>query len=384
MNMITPTVGTNDGQILTVPVELGSRAYDILIGSGLLAQAGSLIRPLLKAEQRRLITITDENVARLHLAPYRAGLAAAGLDSHDIILPPGEQTKSFPYLEQVLEEALALGIERSTVLVALGGGVIGDLAGFAAALALRGIDYVQIPTTLLSQVDSSVGGKTAIDSQNGKNLIGAFHQPKLVLADTGVLRTLPARQVLAGYAEVVKYGLIRDAGFFAWCEANAAKLVAGDDAAMAEAVRASCAHKAAVVKADEFETTGERALLNLGHTFGHALEAELHFADTLLHGEAVAIGMVMAFDLSVAMGLCPPEEAARTRAHLAAAGLPVDLSATGRDWTVETLIGHMHKDKKVEAGRIRFVLVRGIGQAFQARQVPLEAVRAVLHAAGAH
>jgi 3-dehydroquinate synthase len=379
MTMLSPATRP----ALTVPVELGARRYDILIGDDVLGRAGSLIKALLPQGGARVITVTDETVAGLHLSAYRAALAAAGLESYDIILPPGEQTKSFPFLEQVLERALAQGIERSTVLVALGGGVIGDLAGFAAALALRGIDYVQIPTTLLSQVDSSVGGKTAIDSQYGKNLIGAFHQPRLVLADTATLRTLPRRQILAGYAEVVKYGLIRDPAFYDWCEANAAALVDGDNTAMAEAVRASCAHKAEIVKADEFETTGARALLNLGHTFGHALEAELHFADTLLHGEAVAIGMVMAFDLSVRLGLCPPEHAARMRRHLAVVGLPVDLSGTGRVWNADTLIGHMHKDKKVEAGRIRFVLVRGIGQAFLSREAPLDLVGAVLRAAGA-
>ncbi|MBM3566723.1 MAG: 3-dehydroquinate synthase, partial [Alphaproteobacteria bacterium] len=320
-------------------VGLGERAYDIVIGEDLIARAGDHVRPLLTLP--RTVVVTDENVARLHLDALRRSLEGAGIASETVILPPGEKTKGFAHLEILTERILALGIERSSTLIALGGGVIGDITGFAAAVLLRGIDFIQIPTTLLAQVDSSVGGKTGIDTRHGKNLVGAFHQPRLVLADIGVLDTLPKREILAGYAETAKYGLINDPALFAWLEANGAGVVSGDRAARRHAVRISYAAKAAIVAADETEKN-VRALLNLGHTFGHALEAETGYGEALLHGEAVAIGMVMAFDFSVRLGLCPPADAERARRHLAAVGLPVDIRALRRnDWSAERLIGHM-------------------------------------------
>ncbi|MBM3950307.1 MAG: 3-dehydroquinate synthase [Rhodospirillales bacterium] len=352
-------------------VGLGARAYDIVIGEGLIADAGRHLRPLLKLPQ--VVIVTDTNVAAKHLDPFRAGLERAGIASEPIILPPGESTKSFCELENLSENILALGIERSTVLVALGGGVIGDLTGFAAAILLRGIDFVQVPTTLLAQVDSAVGGKTGINTRQGKNLVGSFHQPRLVLADMGVLDTLPPRELLAGYAEIVKYGLINDAGFFAWLEANGRALIAGDRALRRHAVRVSCAAKAAIVAADEREK-GERALLNLGHTFGHALEAETGFGPALIHGEAVAVGLALAFDFSARLGLCPAEDAAHVRRHLDEVGLPAALDRLGdygrKDgWTAARLMAHMGRDKKVAGGKLTFILARGIGRAFVSHDV---------------
>lgn len=360
-----------------VPVALADRSYDILIGPGLIADAGRQITERLPG--RPLLVLTDSNVAARHLAPLLASLAASGARvAEPIIVPAGEATKEMGRLGAVMDELLARGIERRTVLVALGGGVVGDLGGFAAAIALRGLDFVQIPTTLLAQVDSSVGGKTGINSRHGKNLIGAFHQPRLVLADTDSLNTLPRREVLAGYAEVVKYGLIDDPDFFAWLEANGAALVAGDTALRTEAIRVSCAAKAAIVAQDEKES-GLRELLNLGHTFGHALEAEAGYGDALLHGESVAIGMVMAFDLSVRMGLCPADDAARVRAHLGAVGLPVSAAHLGNGtWNADRLVAHMAKDKKIKEGRVTFILARGIGQAFRCADVVLDDVKAVM------
>jgi 3-dehydroquinate synthase len=281
------------------------------------------------------------------------------------------------------ERLLELKVERSSTLIALGGGVIGDVTGFAAAVLLRGIDCVQIPTTLLAQVDSSVGGKTGINTRRGKNLVGSFHQPRLVLADTGVLSTLPRRQLLAGYAEIVKYGLIGDPDFFAWLEGHGSAVIDGDPAARRHAVKASCAAKAAIVAADERER-GTRALLNLGHTFAHALEAEVGYGDELLHGEAVSIGIVMAFELSARLNLCPWEDAARARRHLAAMGLPTGLDTeNGRFWNTTNLVEHMSRDKKVKGGRISFVLARGIGQAFLSDDVAAAEVEALLTAAAA-
>jgi 3-dehydroquinate synthase len=357
-------------------VALGERGYDIAIGRGLLAEAAAYLRPLLK--QPRVVIVTDETVARLHLPVLARALDADGIDHSDIVLPPGEQTKSFAHLERLLDRLLAERPERSTLLLALGGGVIGDLAGFAASILLRGVDFVQIPTTLLAQVDSAVGGKTGIDTSWGKNLIGSFHQPRLVLADTGTLDTLPRRDLLAGYAEVAKYGLIGDAAFFAWLEEHGPAVIEGDEAARRRAVRTSCAGKAAIVAADERES-GARALLNLGHTFGHALEAECGYGADLLHGEAVAIGMVMAFDLSAQLGLCPAEDAARVERHLAAMGLPTSPAAIGgRVWDADRLIGHMRHDKKVSGGRLNFILARGIGRAFIAKDVDVAQVKALL------
>jgi len=360
-------------------VELGARSYDIVIGTRLLAEAGGLIAPVVR--QKRTIIVTDENVAKLHLDTLRTGLDQGGIAHQTIVLPPGEHTKDFPHFGKLAEDILALGIERGTPLIALGGGVIGDLTGFTAATLLRGIDYVQIPTTLLAQVDSSVGGKTAIDSQHGKNLVGAFHQPVLVLADIDTLATLPRRELLAGYAEVVKYGLIRDRQFYEWLESAGPKLVAGDADARREAVLKSCAAKAAVVAVDERET-GERQLLNFGHTFGHALEAETGFGDALLHGEAVALGMRLAFDLSAELGLCPKDAPARVRRHYAAVGLPIELSqiANAKGFKPEDLLRHMGKDKKVRDGRITLILARDIGDAFISRDVERDRLLAFLAA----
>ncbi len=363
----------------SLSVALGERSYDILIGTTVLAEAGRLMRPVLKSD--RVIVITDSNLADLHLARLQRALDDAGLSHDSVVVPPGDGSKSLDRLGRLIGELLDRKVERSTTLVALGGGVIGDLAGFAAAVTLRGLDFVQIPTSLLAQVDSSVGGKTGINAPQGKNLIGAFHQPRMVLADTSILTTLPRREMLAGYAEVVKYGLIRDPGFFRWLEAHGADLVEGNRAALEHAVLESCRAKAAVVAADEREN-GLRALLNLGHTFGHALEAETGYGDELLHGEAVAVGLVMAFDLSVQRGRCAPEDADRVRRHLAAVGLPTGFADLApRHWDVERLIDHMSRDKKVSAGRITFVLLRGIGEAYLDAAVDLDDVRALLTSA---
>jgi len=362
-------------------VELGARGYDILVGGDLLAQAGRHMAPVLR--QPRTIIVTDRNVAALYLATLERALGDAGIAYEAVVLPPGEQTKSFEHLARLIDRLLELGVERRTTLVALGGGVIGDLTGFAAAIVLRGIEFVQVPTTLLAQVDSSVGGKTGIDTARGKNLVGSFHQPRLVLADMDVLTTLPRRELLAGYAELAKYGLIDRPEFFAWLEGHGAGVIECDPAALRHAVLTGCAAKAAIVAADEREA-GARALLNLGHTFAHALEAETGFGDELRHGEAVAIGMVMAFDLSAGLGLCPTEDAARVRRHLAALGLPTGLdSVQGRVWDARRLIAHMHRDKKVRDGRVAFVLARGIGRAFVTDQVDLAAVETLLTDAAA-
>jgi 3-dehydroquinate synthase len=360
-------------------VDLGKRSYEILIGRGLIADAGKLMAPLLK--QKRVVAVTDSNVARHHLESLERSVRAAGIAIDSLVLEAGEQTKSFAGLENLLNQLLELGIERRTTLVALGGGVIGDLTGFAAAVALRGIDFVQIPTTLLAQVDSSVGGKTGIDTPQGKNLVGAFYQPRLVLADTAALDTLPRRQMLAGYAEVAKYGLINDPTFFTWLESNGVDVIERADASLRHAVLESCRNKARVVAADEREQDA-RALLNLGHTFGHALEAECGYSDELLHGEAVAIGMVMAFDLSARLGLCSLEDAARVQRHLASLGLPTAPSwIDGREWSAERLIRHMGRDKKVQDGRIAFVLAKGIGQAFFPAHAEVDEISALLETA---
>jgi len=364
----------------TVRVDLGTRSYDILVGDGILAQAGARIADITRG--RAPIVVTDDHVAQHHLPALERTLRDAGLDAGTpIILPAGEKTKDFAHLERLMDAVLGRGIERSAVLIALGGGVIGDITGFAAAIALRGIDFIQVPTTLLSQVDSSVGGKTGINTRHGKNLVGAFHQPRLVVADTATLDTLPKREVLAGYAEVAKYGLIRLPDFWDWLEANGARVVEGDSAARRHAVKVSCEAKAAIVGVDERES-GDRALLNLGHTFGHALEAATGYGSRLLHGEAVAIGMVLAFDLSVRLGLCPGQDAVRARRHLEAVGLPTKpTDVPGVEWDVDELIAAMAKDKKVKDGRITFVLARGIGQAFTQRDVDPEAVRALMEEA---
>ena len=362
----------------TLRVELGERSYDIHIGSGLIARAGEFIKPVLR--QPRVVVVSDRNVAPIYMSTLLRSLKRAGIRADKIVLPAGEQTKDFKYLQRLLDKLLALKIERRTALVALGGGVIGDLVGFAAAIALRGIDFIQVPTTLLSQVDSSVGGKTAIDTRHGKNLVGAFHQPRLVLADIDALDTLPLREIHAGYAEIAKYGLINDPDLWSWLEGGAGKqLIEGDKAIRARAVYESCANKARVVAGDERETEGQRALLNLGHTFGHALEAETGFGGLLLHGEAVAIGCVMAFALSARLGLCPQADAERVRKHYASLGLRTDPSQIALNhWNSETLIRHMGSDKKVEDGAITFILARGVGQAFVARNTAISEVRAIL------
>ena len=360
-------------------VALDRRSYDIVIGSGLIDHAGALIRPVLRAPSA--IIVTDANVARLHLPRLAAGLASGGVAAQSIVLPAGEATKDFTHFAALCQDILARGIERSTALVALGGGVVGDITGFAAATLLRGIDYVQVPTTLLAQVDSSVGGKTAIDTPQGKNLVGAFHQPVMVLADIDMLQTLPRRELLSGYAEVVKYGLIRDRQFYEWLEAHGAALLAGDAALRQETVWRSCAAKAAVVAADERES-GLRALLNFGHTFGHALEAATGFGAALLHGEAVAIGMQLAFELSVERKLCRPEVAARVRRHLTAMGLATEIAPMGGGaLSAPTLLAHMRKDKKVKGGRVTLILARDIGDAFVTGEVAPAELEAFLTAA---
>jgi len=364
----------------TVTVGLGPRAYEIRIGPGLIAAAGAHVGALLP--RPFTVVVTDATVAGLHLEPLRQGLAAAGIASEAIVLPPGEATKSMARLTEVVERLLELKVERDDLIVALGGGVIGDLAGFAAAVTRRGIDFVQVPTTLLAQVDSSVGGKTGVNAPQGKNLIGAFHQPKLVLADIDVLETLPRRDFLAGYGEVVKYGALGDAAFFGWLERNGPAMLAGDPeiarAARAHAVQRCCQMKAEIVAADEREH-GERALLNLGHTFGHALEAATGYSDRLLHGEGVAIGMALAFEVSARAGLCPQEDPSRLRAHLAAMGMKKDLADIPGDLPgVDGLMALMAQDKKVRQGRLTFILARGIGETFVTREADLDVVRGVL------
>nr|WP_268238099.1 3-dehydroquinate synthase [Neoroseomonas lacus] len=366
-----------------LPVGLGDRAYDVVIGPGLLARAGGLIAPVLPA--RRVVVVSDASVAAIHLPALRAGLEVAGFHVlAEIAVPPGEGSKAFERLQDVLEQMLGAGLDRRTAVVALGGGVVGDLAGFAAAVAMRGVPFVQVPTTLLAQVDSSVGGKTGVNLRAGKNLAGAFHQPRIVLADTDTLATLPARELRAGYAEVAKHGLLQGP-LWDWCETHGAAAVAGDIGALTHAVLESCRLKAAVVAADEREESveGGRALLNLGHTFGHALEAEAGFDGTLLHGEAVAIGLGLAASISARLGHCSQEWPSRVIAHLTACGLPARIGDLDRRFTVEALMGRMAKDKKNRDGRMRFVLLRGPGDVFTSADVPAEAVTALLWDEGA-
>jgi shikimate kinase / 3-dehydroquinate synthase len=363
-------------------IALSGGSYDVVIGDGLLARAGAYLAPVLP--QKRAVIVTDETVAALHLPTLRAGLAEAAIATSEIVVPPGEASKNLETFAGVVDGLLAAGVERRTAVIALGGGVIGDLAGFAAAATLRGLPFVQMPTTLLSQVDSSVGGKTGINTARGKNLIGAFHQPRIVLADTATLATLPPRELRAGYAETVKAGLIGDAAFFAWCEAHGAEVVGGEREAQAEAIRRACAFKASVVGDDEREEklSDGRALLNLGHTFGHALEAEYGYGGGILHGEAVAIGIGLAFRLSTRLGLCPRDDSERVVAHMAAIGLPSELGMLNRRFSAAALLNHMRRDKKVQDGALKFVLARGIGQAFTATDVPVDAVSDLLRDAG--
>ncbi|WP_299884605.1 3-dehydroquinate synthase [uncultured Ruegeria sp.] len=360
----------------TVNVELGERSYNVEIGPDLLAQSGARISPLL--QRPKVAVVTDENVAALHLDALREGLNAAGVEMSALALPAGEATKSWPHFERTVEWLLAEKVERRDVVVALGGGVIGDLVGFAAAVLRRGVRFVQIPTSLLAQVDSSVGGKTGINAPQGKNLIGAFHQPSLVLADTSVLGTMTERDFLSGYGEVVKYGLLGDADFFEWLEANGSAVSSGDMASRVRAVTRSVQMKADIVARDETEQ-GDRALLNLGHTFCHALEAATGYSDRLLHGEGVAIGCALAFELSSRLGLCSQEDPSRVRAHLRAMGMKTDLTdIPGELPGAAPLVELMAQDKKVVDGQLRFILARGIGQAFVTADVPREAVFSVL------
>jgi 3-dehydroquinate synthase len=362
-----------------VPVSLGPRSYDIVIGRGVVSTLGTRIaalRPGAKA-----FIVTDENVAHHAMPAAEASLKRAGVAAARLIVAPGEASKSYPVLERLCEAILDAQIERADLVIAFGGGVIGDLAGFAAAVVRRGLDYVHVPTTLLAQVDSSVGGKTAIDSRHGKNLIGAFHQPILVIADTALLDTLPRREFRAGYAELVKYGLLGDAGFFGWLEAHWRDIFAAEvsgNSAREHALAVACRGKAGIVARDERET-GERALLNLGHTFGHALEAACGFSDRLLHGEAIAIGMVLAFEFSARRGLVPAPEAERVKRHLAEVGLPTEPSAIpGPLPAVERIMELIAQDKKVRRGMLTLILVRAIGSAFIETGVGEREIRAFL------
>jgi 3-dehydroquinate synthase len=362
------------GEPIIVNVALGARSYDIVIGRGVIGSLGERIKALRPGA--RVAIVSDETVARHCLAAAQqalSGIAAAA----PVVVPPGEGSKSFPVFERVCEALIESRIERGDLVLALGGGVVGDLAGFVAAVVRRGLDYVQVPTTLLSQVDSSVGGKTAIDSRHGKNLVGAFHQPVLVVADTALLDTLSAREFRAGYAEVAKYGLISDAAFFAWLESNWREIFSGGPA-REHAVAVSCRAKALTVARDERET-GERALLNLGHTFGHAFEAAAGFSDRLLHGEAISLGMVCAFDFSVRRGLAPSADAERVRQHLAAVGLPTHLSeVAGGLPGVDRLMDLISQDKKVKRGKLTFILSRGVGGAFIAPDVEAAEVQSFI------
>jgi 3-dehydroquinate synthase len=364
----------------TIRVDLAGRSYDIAIGPGLIDRAGELSRPLLAAP--KVTIVSDQTVAPLYGARLAASFEKAGVRADSVTVPAGESSKEFGAFGRLMNDLLDRRPDRKTTLVALGGGVVGDLTGFAAAVLLRGVDFIQVPTTLLAQVDSSVGGKTGINTRHGKNLVGAFYQPRLVLADTDVLDTLPRRELLAGYAEVAKYGLIDEPDFFAWCEKNGAAVLAGDASQRTYAIEQSCLAKARIVAADEREITDLRALLNLGHTFAHALEAETGFGSDLLHGEAVGTGMAMAFDLSARLGLCPAADAERVRRHLGAVGLPVRLRSIGGDnrrrWDSARLIEHMRGDKKAEGGKLTFILARGIGRAFVTRDVDEAALRGLL------
>lgn len=362
-----------------VPVNLGHRSYDIIIGQNILKDSGTLLKDTIPSD--RVIIITDAIVAPLYLEPLTQSLKRADIKATPFIIPAGEASKSFAQYEQLAEDILKLKITRKDTLIALGGGVIGDLTGFLASTLLRGIPFVQIPTTLLAQVDSSVGGKTGINTKYGKNLVGAFYQPLKVLIDVDVLTTLPKRELLAGYAEVVKYGLIDQPEFFGWLQENGTKIISGDQTAQIHAIATSCRAKATVVAEDEKEQ-GRRALLNLGHTFGHALEAECGYDGRLLHGEAVATGMVLAFQLSVKMGLCPADTVEPITDHLKAVGLATNIKAVSRatdvTFTAQQLTDHMGRDKKNEGQDIVFILAEGIGQAVKAKCRDLDQLHQVL------
>jgi 3-dehydroquinate synthase len=367
--------------MIEVPVALNDRSYGVAIGPGVLGEAAARLSALTRA--RRVAVVTDETVAGLHLDRLAAGLP--GFELVPILVPAGEGSKGFATLERIVDRLLALEVTRGDVVIALGGGVVGDLTGFAAAIVKRGMGFVQVPTTLLAMVDSSVGGKTGINMAAGKNLVGAFHQPLAVWADLDCLATLPAREMKAGYAEIVKYGLIADPAFYEWCEANAARLLAKDAQPLAHAVAQSCRAKAAIVAADERETNDIRALLNLGHTFGHALEAETGFSDRLLHGEAVGIGMAQALRFSAARGLMGMDDADRFTRHLLSIGMMAWPRQAGiAADAAPRLVAHMRQDKKRTSDGLPFILARGIGDSFLAKDVPLSAVRDFLHADLAH
>ncbi|MHB8529774.1 MAG: 3-dehydroquinate synthase [Caulobacteraceae bacterium] len=366
---------------VALPLARADRSYEVVIGSGLLAEAGERLRPFLR--RPRAAVVTDETVHRLHGERLAGGLEMAGIETRSVVIAPGEETKSFAGLADLADRMLALELDRNDLVVAFGGGVVGDLAGFAAAIFKRGVDFVQIPTTLLAQVDSSVGGKTAIDTARGKNLIGAFHQPRLVLADLSLLATLPRRQVACGYAEILKCALLGDAEFFAWLESHGAAVLSLDEEPLSHAVATAVAMKARIVANDEREA-GERALLNLGHTFAHALEVETGYGQGLEHGEAVGLGCALAFRFSATLGLCPEDDAHRVAAAVTAAGLPSRLAdIAGHRCRAGALVGRMTQDKKASAGALNLVLVRRIGEAFLAKDVERTAIEAFLLAEGA-
>jgi 3-dehydroquinate synthase len=384
---MTQTINTSPAQPAGSPaseivrVALGTRSYDIVIGADLLAQAGHYIAPLLP--RPKTVIITDTNVGETHLKTLQTALDGAGIEHASLLVPAGEASKNFAQLEKICDWLLEQKIEREDCIIALGGGVIGDLTGFAAAILRRGTRFLQIPTTLLAQVDSSIGGKTAVNASLGKNLIGAFHQPDFVLADMDVLKTLPPRELRAGYADIVKYGALGDRAFFDWLETNGQKVMALDTKSVAHAVAQSCRAKAAIVARDEREA-GERALLNLGHTFGHAFEKLTGYGEALLHGEAVAYGMVLAFAFSAHRGECDPQDATRLQAHLAACGLPASMAQVGNGaFDAQALIEAMGQDKKVKAGKMRFILARGLGDTYIAEDVTPEALLPFLIAQGA-
>ena len=361
------TVSSKPHKHQTIEVSLGTRSYSIHVGTGLLDRAGTFIKPLLA--RPRTVIVTDHNVAEAILPKLQKSLDAEGIAHQTITLPPGEGTKSFDTLARLTDLLLEAKVERSDIIIALGGGVIGDLTGFAASILRRGIDFIQIPTSLLAQVDSSVGGKTGINTKYGKNLVGAFHQPRLVLADVGILSSLPPRELRAGYAEVVKYGLIDQPEFFEWLEKNGAGLLDGDEGLLAHAVTVSCTAKATIVAEDEREQ-GKRALLNLGHTFGHALEAEAGYSGRIVHGEAVAIGLCLAYEFSQAQGLTTGQDASRVAAHLASVGLPTTIGdIPGGPMLADALMEHISQDKKASGGALTFILTKGIGGAFVAKDV---------------
>jgi 3-dehydroquinate synthase len=358
-----------------VDITLAGHSYPVVIGPALLENAAYWISPLLPRQHS--VIITDETVAALHLPKLQQNLESNGIKLDVLVLPTGEKTKNWQTLERILAFLVDAKIERTDAIVALGGGVIGDITGFAASILRRGCNFIQLPTTLLAQVDSSVGGKTAINMPQGKNLVGAFHQPVLVLADTDVLATLPRRELLAGYAEVVKYGLINDAAFFDWCDTHAEALVAGDTSARAHAIETSVRAKGFIVAQDPHETNGTRALLNLGHTFGHALEAETGYSNALLHGEGVAAGIVLAFQFSTARGICSAADAARVTAHFNRLAMKTSIAAITTASGAK-LVAHMLQDKKRQQGTLPFLLARGIGQTYLDASVNLADVAAFL------